>query len=171
MPVSPATIAKRKETMEKNKLAGVVRKPRAPMSAEAKAIMTAKRKHTIMLRTKEHHTQEPHHQTQEPQHQTQEQRHQTQEQQTLAKLLKNLHYHDLINDPTIKKNAYFHLFEIERTKGVIPFEEYTDSLMKNVNLTKNVAEHFTVHFIVLNQTIKAEYGVNQPDPRLMMFTN
>jgi hypothetical protein len=162
MPVAAATIAKRKETMEKNKLAGVVRKPRAPMSTEAKAIMAAKRKHTILLRTQVSQEQPPM-LRQNPEQQKQEQR--QPEQQQL------LHYHDLINDPTIKKNAYFHLFELERTKGVLPFEEYTDSLMKNVNLGKNVAEHFTVHFIVLNQSIKVEYGVNQPDPRLaFMFT-
>lgn len=156
MPVAPATIAKRKETMEKNKLAGVVRKPRTPMSTEAKAIMAAKRKHTLNVRAAEQQAL-----IQEQQALIQKQQEQPQ-----------LNYHEMINEPSIKKRAYFHLFELERTKGVIPFTDYVDSLMLNLNFKKNIAEHFTVHFIVLNQSIKAEYGVNQPDPRLsFMFTN
>lgn len=78
-------------------------------------------------------------------------------------------WYDLILDANYRKMVFHYMVDIERTKGVIPFAEYVDLLKKHTNMIEGLAEKFTVEFIVRNKFIKEEYGIDQPDPRLMSY--
>jgi hypothetical protein len=145
MPVTEQTIATRRQTMAENRKNGVVRKQRAPMTEEAKAQMTAKRNATILQRTRLQEQEKQNQQQQEPD--------------------SNLTYHEMIKDADFRKKTFYYMIELEQKRGTLSFTEYVDLLTANRKILKGIAETLTVEFIVRNQFIKAEYGIDQPDPR------
>jgi hypothetical protein len=83
----------------------------------------------------------------------------------------SIDYCEYIHNKNIRKQIFTHMAEIELKNGIVPFSDFVDLLVQTQHIPKGTADTFVCEFIVRNQFVKAECGINQPDPRTAFLWN